>query len=64
MSSRSERYRAKAEKYRQHADAARIPGTKRLYEVMASQWQHLAEQADSEVGTPSLLENNRYAERH
>jgi hypothetical protein len=46
MSSRSEQYLAKAEECQQYADAARIPGTKRLYEVLASQWQHLANHAD------------------
>jgi hypothetical protein len=46
MSSRSERYLAKAEKCQQVADAANISGTKRLFGVMASQWRQLAEEAD------------------
>ena len=36
MSSRSEQYLARAEKCQQYADTARIPGTKRLYEVLAA----------------------------
>jgi hypothetical protein len=46
MSSRSERYIAKAEQCRQIADAAHNSGVKRLYEVLASQWLRLAEQAE------------------
>jgi len=46
MSSRSERYLAKAEKCQQISDAADTSGTKRLYAVLASQWRHLAEEAD------------------
>jgi hypothetical protein len=57
MSSRSKQYLAKAEECQQYADAAGLPGTKRLYEEMASQWQRLAEQASrtDEAGTPPLL---------
>src|SRR5439155_25874607 len=59
MSSRSEQYLARAEKCQQYADTARIPGTKRLYEVLASQWQHLANQADrpDETGKACVFEN-------
>lgn len=59
MSSRSEQYLANAEKCQQYADAACIAGTKRLYEVLASQWRHLANQADrtDEIGKTSPLEN-------
>ena len=46
MLSRSERYLAKAEKCQQISNAVDTPGTKRLYEVMASQWRQLAEKAD------------------
>ena len=46
MLSRSDRYRANAEKCHQCADAANASGTKRLYGVMANQWRHLAERAD------------------
>ena len=54
MSSRSERYRANAEKCQQCADAAYTSGTKRLYGVLASQWRHLAEEADrtDQIGSP------------
>jgi hypothetical protein len=45
MSSRSERYLAKAAKCQQISDAADTSGTKRLFGVMASQWRQLAEQA-------------------
>ncbi len=38
MSSRSERYRANAEKCQQYADAADSFGTKRLYEELSRQW--------------------------
>jgi hypothetical protein len=64
MSSRSERYRANAEKCQQCADAAYTSGTKRLYGVLASQWLHLAEQADRTDGieAPPLLENIRRAD--
>ncbi len=57
MSSRSERYLANAEKCQQCADAAYTSGTKRLFEVMASQWRHLAEEADwtDEIRSPPLL---------
>jgi cold shock protein len=46
MSSRSERYRANAEKCQQYADAADSFGTKRLYEELSRQWLRLAEQAE------------------
>jgi len=46
MSSRSERYLANAEKCQQSADAANTSGTKRLYEVLASQWRQLADEAE------------------
>jgi hypothetical protein len=63
MSSRSERYLANAEKCQQYADAAYTSGTKRLYGELASQWRHLAEQADGTdgIGAP-LLEKIRHAE--
>ena len=63
MSSRSERYLAKAEKCQQVADAANISGTKRLFGVMASQWRQLAEEADwtDQIGSPPLLEEIRHA---
>src|SRR6266481_4512787 len=62
MSSRSERYLAKAEKCQQVADAAYTSGTKRLYGVLASQWRHLAEEADwtDQIGSP--LEEIRHAD--
>src|SRR5438034_1266799 len=47
MSSRSERYLANAEKCQRCADVAYTSGTKRLYGVLASNWQQLAEEADS-----------------
>ena len=64
MSSRSERYRANAEKCQQCADAANTSGTKRLYGVLASQWRQLAEEADwtDEIGSPPLLEEIRHAD--
>ena len=64
MSSRSERYLAKAEKCQQVADAANTSGTKRLYGVLASQWRHLAEEADwtDQIGSPPLLEEIRHAD--
>ena len=46
MLSRSARYRAKADKCQQISDAADTFGTKRLFGVLASQWRHLAEEAD------------------
>jgi hypothetical protein len=54
MSSRSERYRVNAEKCQQYADAADTAGTKSLYGVLASQWRHLAEEADrtDQIGSP------------
>jgi hypothetical protein len=57
MSARSERCLANAEKCQQFADAANISGTKRLYEVMASNWRQLAEQADwtDKIETRPLL---------
>jgi hypothetical protein len=58
MSSRSERYLAKAEKCQQVSDAADTSGTKRLYEVLASQWRQLAAKAD-ETGKKPLLEKIR-----
>ena len=60
MSSRSERYLAKAEKCQQISDAADTSGTKRLYAVLASQWRQLAEEAD-EIDTKPLLEKIRHA---
>jgi hypothetical protein len=64
MSSRSERYLANAEKCQQCADAAYTSGTKRLYGVLASQWRHLAEEADwtDQIGSPPLLEKIRHAD--
>ena len=61
MSSRSERYLAKAEKCQQISDAADISGTKRLYGVMASQWRQLADEAD-EADKKPLLEKIRRAQ--
>ena len=63
MSSRSERYLAKAEKCQQVADAANTSGTKRLFGVMVSQWRQLAEEADwtDKIGSPALLVKIRYA---
>ena len=57
MSSRSERYLANAEKCQRCADAAYTAGTKRLYGVLASQWWHLAEEADwtDQIGSPPLV---------
>jgi hypothetical protein len=60
MSSRSERYLAKAEKCQQISDAADTSGTKRLYAVLASQWRQLAEEAD-EIDKKPLLEKIRHA---
>jgi hypothetical protein len=60
MSSRSERYLAKAEKCQQISDAADTSGTKRLYAVMASQWRQLAEKAE-ETDKKPLLEKIRHA---
>jgi hypothetical protein len=60
MSSRSERYLAKAEKCQQISDAADTSGTKRLYAVLASQWRQLAEQVASAEGdgwTPIVSQN-------
>ena len=60
MSSRSERYLAKAEKCQQYADAADTSGRKRLYGVLASQWRQLAEEAEetdkTDIGSRPLLE--------
>ena len=58
MLSRSEQYLAKAEKCQQISNAVDTPGTKRLYEVMASQWRQLAEKAD-ETDKKPLLEKIR-----
>ena len=60
MSSRSERYLANAEKCQQFANAANS-GTKRLYEVMASNWRQLAEEADrtDRMGSRSLCDQIR-----
>ena len=60
MSSRSERYRANAEKCRQFANSANS-GTKRLYEVMASNWRQLAEEADwtDRMGSQPLFDQIR-----
>jgi hypothetical protein len=60
MSSRSERYLAKAEKCQQISDAADTSGTKRLYAVLASQWRQLAEGAD-EIDKKPLVEKIRHA---
>jgi hypothetical protein len=64
MSSRSERYLANAEKCQQFADAANTSGTKRLYGVLASQWRHLAEEAEwtDKIGSRPLLEKIRHAD--
>jgi hypothetical protein len=64
MSSRSERYLAKAEKCQQVSDAANTSSTRRLYGVLASQWRHLAEEADwtDQIGSPPLLEEIRHAD--
>ena len=43
MSPRSEQYLANAEKCQQCTDVAYTSGTKRLYEVLASQWRQLAD---------------------
>jgi hypothetical protein len=63
MSSRSERYLAKAEECQQYADAADTSGIKRLYGGLASQWRQLAEEADwtDQIGSRPLLEKIRYA---
>jgi hypothetical protein len=63
MSSRSERYLANAEKCQQRADVAYTSGTKRLYEVLASQWRQLAEEADwtDELGSRPLWEKIRHS---
>jgi hypothetical protein len=45
MSSR-ERFLANAEKCQRCAELAYPSGTKRMYEVLASQWRQLAEEAD------------------
>ena len=45
MSSR-ERFLANAEKCQRCAELAYLSGTKRMYEVLASQWWQLAEEAD------------------
>ena len=54
MSSRSEQYIARAENCQQYADAVQSLGEKILYQELATQWLHLAEQADKtdEAGTP------------
>ena len=63
MSSRSERYLAKAEECQQISDAADISGTKRLYGVLASNWRQLAEEADwtDKIGSRPMLEKMRHA---
>ena len=63
MSSRSERYLAKAEKCQQISDAVDASGTKRLYAVLASNWRQLAEEADwtDKIGSRPLLEKIRQA---
>jgi hypothetical protein len=63
MSSRSERYLANADKCQRCAEVAYTPGTKRLYGVLASQWRHLAEEADwtGEIGSRPLMEKIRHA---
>src|SRR5262249_37146116 len=61
MSSRSERYLAKAEKCQQVSDAADTSATKRLYEVLASQWRQLADEVD-ETDKKPLLEKIRRAQ--
>jgi hypothetical protein len=60
MSSRAERYLAKAEECQQISDAADTSGTKRLYRVLASQWRQLAEEAN-ETDKKPLLEKIRDA---
>jgi hypothetical protein len=60
MLSRSERFLAKAEKCQQISNAVDTSGTKRLYEVMASQWRQLAEKAD-ETDKKPLSEKIRQA---
>ena len=60
MLSRSERYLAKADKCQQISDAADTSGTKRLFGVLASQWRHLAEEAD-ETDKKPLSEKIRHA---
>ena len=45
MSSR-ERFLANAEKCQRCAELAYLSGTKRMYEVLASNWRRLAEEAD------------------
>jgi hypothetical protein len=63
MSSRSERYFAKADECQQISDAADTSGTKRLYGLLASQWRHLAEEADKtdETDKKPLSEKIRQA---
>ena len=63
MSSRSERYLANAEKCQQFADAANTSGTKRLYEVLASQWRQLAQEAEGtdQIRSPALSVKIRHA---
>jgi hypothetical protein len=60
MSSRSQRYLAKAEECQQISDAADAFGTKRLYEGLATQWLQLAGEAD-ETDKKPLLEKIRHA---
>jgi hypothetical protein len=59
MSSRSERYLAKAEECQQISEAADGSGTKRLYGALANQWRQLAERA-AETDKKSLLENHAH----
>jgi len=57
MSSRSERYRAKAEKCQARAASARTPASKRLNEELARQWLVLAEQANG-IDEPLRVANS------
>jgi hypothetical protein len=63
MSSRSERYLAHAEKCQRCTDVAYTSGTKRLYEVLASHWRQLAEEANwtDKKGSRPLLDKMRHA---
>jgi hypothetical protein len=66
MSSRSERYLTNAEKCQRSTDVAYTPGTKRLYEVLASQWMQLAEEADwtDKIGSRAVLEKIHHSHFH
>jgi hypothetical protein len=46
MSSRSDQYLVKAAQCQQISDVAEASGTKRLYEMLASQWRQLAAEAN------------------